>query len=247
LTRNTRLKRRIKRRKGKHDNDESEPVSDWRVGYLRGAPMLADTVTERLDESATVLKQIMDAPDQGIPQDLLEKANCVVIVPGVKKRAFLVGAKYGKGFMTCRNKRNSGWGAPAAVRMEGGSFGFQIGASETDVVMLVMEPSGRNALLKSKFTLGGDVSVAGGPVGRSSSAETDAQMKAKILSYSRSRGAFAGIALNGATLREDLDDNRELYGKALTNRQIINGHVSPPASASELISTLNRLSRHEQG
>jgi lipid-binding SYLF domain-containing protein len=211
------------------------------------APLFADTAAERLNESATVLKEIMNAPDQGIPQDLLEKANCVVIVPGVKKGAFLVGAKYGKGFMTCRNENNKGWGAPAAVRMEGGSFGFQIGGSETDVVMLVMEPSGKEALLESKFTLGGSISVAAGPVGRSSTAETDAQMKAKILSYSRARGIFAGIALKGATLRQDLDDNQELYGKPLTNRQIINGDTKPPASATELLSTLNRLSRQEQG
>jgi lipid-binding SYLF domain-containing protein len=211
------------------------------------APLFADTVAERLNESATVLKEIMNAPDQGIPQELLEKANCVVIVPGAKKGAFLVGAKYGKGFMTCRNENNKGWGAPAAVRMEGGSFGFQIGGSETDVVMLVMEPSGKEALLESKFTLGGSISVAAGPVGRSSTAQTDAQMKAKILSYSRSRGVFAGIALKGATLRQDLDDNQELYGKPLTNRQIINGDTKPPDSATELLSTLNRLSRQEQG
>lgn len=209
-------------------------------------PLLADTAAERLDESAAVLKAIMDAPDQGIPQDLLEKANCAVIIPGVKKGAFIVGAKYGKGFMVCRNDNNRGWGAPAAVRMEGGSFGFQIGGSETDVVMLVMEASGKSALLASKFTLGGDVSVAGGPVGRTSSAETDAQMKAKILSYSRSRGAFAGIALNGATLRQDLDDNKELYGKPLTNREIIEGNTPPPPAAAQLTSTLNHMSRHEQ-
>jgi lipid-binding SYLF domain-containing protein len=130
--------------------------------------------------------------------------------------------------------------------MEGGSFGFQIGASETDVVMLVMESSGKNSLLKSKFTLGGDISVAGGPVGRSSSAETDAQMRAKLLSYSRSRGAFAGVALNGATLRQDLDDNHDLYGRALSNRQIIDGHVATPLAATELIATLNHLSAREQ-
>ncbi len=215
-------------------------------GAVFAVSLLADTSAERLDESNAVLKAIMDAPDQGIPQDLLEKANCVVIVPGVKKAAFIVGGKYGKGFMLCRNTNNRGWGAPAAIRMEGGSFGFQIGASETDVVMLVMEPSGKKALLQSKFTLGGNISVAGGPVGRSSSAETDAQMKAKILSYSRSRGAFAGIALNGATLRQDLDDNKELYGKPLTNRHIITGKVAPPSAAKPLISTLDKLSRHEQ-
>ncbi|MGI8958161.1 MAG: lipid-binding SYLF domain-containing protein [Bryobacteraceae bacterium] len=225
------------------------PTILFAVGGLLAltTPLCADTSAERLTESDTVLKEIMNAPDQGIPQDLLEKANCVVIVPGVKKAAFIVGGKYGKGFMLCRNANNRGWGAPAAIRMEGGSFGFQIGGSETDVVMLVMEPSGKNALLRSKFTLGGNVSVAGGPVGRSSSAETDAQMRAKILSYSRSRGVFAGIALNGATLRQDLDDNKELYGKPLTNRKIINGRVKPPAAASGLIATLNRLSRHERG
>lgn len=210
-------------------------------------PLLADTPAERLNQSAVLLKEIMNAPDQGIPQDLLEKANCVVIVPGVKKGAFLVGAKYGKGFMVCRNERNHEWGAPAAIRMEGGSFGFQIGASETDVVMLVMEPSGKDSLLQSQFTLGGSASVAAGPVGRSSTAQTDAQMRAKILSYSRSRGVFAGIALNGATLREDLDENKELYGRPLTNRQIIDGDTKPPDSAAELISVLNNLSRREQG
>jgi lipid-binding SYLF domain-containing protein len=228
-------------------------MNSFRAGFvIVGALMastsllIADTSAERLTESANVLKEIMNAPDQGIPQDLLQKANCVVIVPSVKKAAFLVGAKYGKGFMLCRNGSGKGWSAPAAVRMEGGSFGFQIGGSETDVVMLVMDPSGRNSLLKSKFTLGADASVAGGPVGRSSSAETDAQMRAKILSYSRSRGAFAGIALNGATLREDLDDNKELYGEALTNRQIINNKTTVPTSASELVSTLNKLSSREQ-
>ncbi len=148
--------------------------------------------------------------------------------------------------MVCRKANNNGWGSPAAVRMEGGSFGFQIGASETDVVMLVMEPSGKNSLLGSKFTLGGTASVAGGPVGRSSSALTDAQIKAKILTYSRSRGAFAGLSLSGATLRQDLDDNRELYGKRLTSRQIVNGNTAPPASASGLTSMLNKASRHEQ-
>ena len=206
----------------------------------------ADTAAERLTESTTVLKEIMAAPDQGIPRDLLEKANCVVVVPGVKKAAFIVGGKYGKGFISCRNADGKNWGAPASVRVEGGSVGFQIGGSETDVVMLVMDASGKNSLLKSKFTLGGDVSVAAGPVGRSSSAETDAQMRAKILSYSRSRGVFAGIALNGATLREDSQDNEELYGKAMTNREIINGSVTPPASASEFLSELNQLSHTEQ-
>ncbi|HEX4229509.1 MAG TPA: lipid-binding SYLF domain-containing protein [Bryobacteraceae bacterium] len=218
------------------------------VGVIIAAatPLLADTSAERLEESATVLKEITNAPDKGIPRDLIEKSSCVVIVPGVKKAAFIVGGKYGKGFMICRTPGNSGWGSPAAIRMEGGSFGFQIGGSETDVVMLVMDRSGKNSLLRSKFTLGGDISVAGGPVGRSSTAETDAQMRAKILSYSRSRGVFAGIALNGATLREDTGDNKELYGRPLTNREIINGNVPSPPAAAELISTLDKLSRHKE-
>ncbi len=211
--------------------------------FTFAATTLADTAAERLDESATVLKEIMTAPDRGIPRDLLAKASCVVIVPGVKKAAFVIGGKFGKGFMVCHNPNSTGWGAPAAVRVEGGSFGFQIGGSATDVVMLVMDPSGKKALLQSKFTLGGDISVAGGPVGRTSSAETDAQMRAKILSYSRSRGAFAGIALNGATLRQDLDTNKELYGKTLTNKEIIMSDMKPPAAASELISALNEYSQ----
>jgi len=210
-------------------------------------PLFADTSADRLHESATVLKEIMSAPDRGIPQDLLDKATCVIIVPGVKKAAFIVGGKYGKGFMLCRNEDGKGWGPPASVRVEGGSVGFQIGGSETDVVMLLMDRSGKNSLLSSKFTLGADASVAGGPVGRTSSAETDAQMRAKILSYSRSRGVFAGIALNGATLRQDTDDNKELYGRPLTNREIINGHVNPPAASAELISTLDKMSSREQG
>lgn len=223
------------------------PVVCLLTGLAMGNSLLyADTSAERLDASTTVLKEIMSAPDNGIPQELLEKANCIVIVPGVKKAGFIVGGKYGKGFMLCRKTSNHGWGAPASVRMEGGSVGFQIGASETDVVMLVMDATGKNSLLRSKFTLGGDISVAAGPVGRSSSAETDAQMKAKILSYSRSRGAFAGIALNGATLREDLEDNKELYGKQLSNREIINGDVTTPSDAKDLISTLDGFSTHEQ-
>ncbi len=226
----------------------------FRIAVVTGAALctfaataLADTAAERLEQSANDLKEIMSAPDKGIPQDLIAKAHCVVIVPGVKKAAFVFGGKFGKGFMLCHNPNSAGWGAPAAIRVEGGSFGFQIGASETDVVMLIMDASGKNSLLQSKFTLGGSAGVAAGPVGRTSSAETDAQMRAKILSYSRSRGAFAGIALNGATLRQDLDTNKELYGKTLTNKEIITGNEKPPAAASGLISTLNKYSRIEQG
>lgn len=205
----------------------------------------ADSAAERLGESAAVFKEIMEAPDQGIPADLLSSAYCVVVVPGVKKVGFIVAAKYGRGFAVCRKDNHAGWGAPAAVRMEGGSFGFQIGASETDVIMLVMDRRSMDGILASKFTLGGGAEVSAGPVGRSSTAQTDVSMKAKILSYSRSRGAFAGLALTGATLRQDLDENKEMYGKALSNRQIVNGKLKPPAAANELLTLLNKYSRHE--
>lgn len=197
---------------------------------------------KRLEESAAVLEEIMDTPDKSIPQDLLNKADCVVIVPGLKKGAFIVGAKYGRGFFACRKKGGAGWSAPAAIRVEGGSFGFQIGGSETDVVMLVMNERGVKRLLASKFTLGADASVAAGPVGRSATAETDATMRAEILTWSRSRGVFAGVALNGATLRQDKDTNKELYGKAIENRDIILTDRAAPASAGRLISLLNKYS-----
>jgi len=197
---------------------------------------------ERLTESAAVLNEIMAAPDKGIPQDLLEKAQCIVIVPGLKKAAFVVGAKYGRGFISCRRVSGMGWSAPAGVKVEGGSVGFQIGGSETDAVMLVMNKRGAEKLLESKFTLGADASVAGGPVGRTSSANTDVQLRAEILTYSRARGAFAGVALDGATLRPDEEANAELYNSKLTNKQIVMGETKAPASASALIAGLNKYS-----
>lgn len=202
----------------------------------------ANDAAKRLDDSATMLTEIMSAPDNGIPQDLLEKAQCVVLVPGLKKGAFIIGAKYGKGFMLCRKGSGVGWSAPAAIRVEGGSFGFQIGGSETDVVMLVNSEPGAKKLLESKFTLGADASVAAGPVGRTSSAETDAQLHAEILTWSRSRGVFAGISLQGATLRPDDDWNKELYASALTNKQIVMGSTPIPPQAKNLIATLNKYS-----
>jgi lipid-binding SYLF domain-containing protein len=194
---------------------------------------------ERLDEAGAVFSEVMATPDHAIPRDLLEKAECIVIVPGVKKAAFIFGAKYGKGYLFCHKAGGTGWSAPGTIRIEGGSFGFQIGASETDVVMLVMNHSGRDHLLSSKFTLGGDASVAAGPVGRTASAETDAQMSAEILSWSRSKGLFAGISLAGATLREDLDDNQELYGQRLENREIIKDGVKVPEAARKVVHMLN--------
>jgi SH3 domain-containing YSC84-like protein 1 len=202
----------------------------------------ASDAPKRLDDSAEMLTEIMSAPDKGIPQDLLSKAHCVVLVPGLKKGAFIVGAKYGKGFMLCRKANRVGWSAPAAIRVEGGSVGFQIGGSETDVVMLVNSEPGVKKLLQDKFTLGADASVAGGPVGRTSSAETDAQLHAEILTWSRSRGAFAGVSLEGATLRPDEDWNTELYGKPLTNKEIVMGDIPAPPAAAKLIATLDKYS-----
>src|ERR1700683_4822306 len=199
-------------------------------GLLYGAGDAA----KRLDDSADMLTEIMSAPDKGIPQDLLAKAHCVVLVPGLKKGAFIVGAKYGKGFMLCRKASGVGWSAPAAVRVEGGSVGFQIGGSETDVVMLVNSEPGVKKLLQDKFTLGADASVAAGPVGRRSSAETDAQLHAEILTWSRSRGVFAGISLEGATLRPDEDWNTELYVKPISNKEIVLGDIPPPPAAANL-------------
>jgi lipid-binding SYLF domain-containing protein len=166
----------------------------------------------------------------------------VVLVPGLKKGAFIVGAKYGKGFLLCRKASGVGWSAPAAIRVEGGSVGFQIGGSETDVVMLVNGGSGPRKLMESKFTVGADASAVAGPVGRDSSAETDAQLHAEILTYSRSRGAFAGVSLEGATLRPDEDWNTELYGKPLTNKEIVMGDTPSPAAAARLDSVLNKYS-----
>jgi SH3 domain-containing YSC84-like protein 1 len=197
---------------------------------------------QRLDEAAAVFSEVMGTPDKGIPQDLLEKSYCTVIVPGLKKGAFIVGGKYGKGFAVCRKSSGEGWGAPAAMRVEGGSVGFQIGGAETDVVMLVMNERGMQKLMSSKFTLGGEGEVAAGPVGRSATAQTDAAMHAQILSWSRSRGVFAGISLQGATLREDLDDNEDMYGKKIENKEIIGGSVAAPAAASKLLELLGKYS-----
>src|SRR5262245_45727303 len=198
---------------------------------------------QRLEEAAAVLSESMATSDKGIPRDLLDKAHCVVIVPGLKKGAFVVGAQYGKGFLACRNA--NGWSAPGAIKVEGGSVGFQIGGSETDVVMLVMNKRAVDKLLSSKFTLGAEGQVAAGPVGRTSSAETDAKMSAEILSWSRSKGLFAGVSLKGATMRPDADENEELYGKKIDNREIIMS-AKPPAAANQLHSVLNKYSPREK-
>ncbi len=197
---------------------------------------------KRLDEAAAVFSEIMETPDKSIPHDLLDKSQCIVIVPGMKKGAFIVGAKYGKGYVSCRREGGAGWSAPGTVRIEGGSVGFQIGGSETDVILLVMNERGADRLLQSQFTLGGEGEVAAGPVGRDATAQTDAKMSAEILSWSRTHGVFAGISLTGATLRQDLDDNEALYGRKLENRDIVKSHTAPPAAAGRLLKELNRFS-----
>jgi lipid-binding SYLF domain-containing protein len=204
----------------------------------------AERTGERLNSAETVLSEIMSTPDQGIPMHLLARAECIVVIPGVKEGAFGFGAKYGKGFFSCR--KGTDWSAPAAVRLEGGTFGFQIGGIESDVVMLVMNRKGADRLMSTRFTIGGQGEAAIGPLGRSTAAEADISLRAEILSWSRSRGAFAGISLQGATLRQDFRDNLDLYGSPLNNKQIVYGAVAWPKSASELHSILNRFAAYAQ-
>ena len=197
---------------------------------------------KRLEAATTVLHDSMAAGDQAVPQELIDKGECIVLIPGMKKGAFIVGAQYGRGYMTCRKTDGISWTAPGAVRLEGGSIGLQIGGQETDIILLVMNRRGAEKLMSSKFTLGGDVSVAAGPVGRTSTAETDALMRAEILSWSKSRGAFAGVSLKGSTLREDADVNKRLYGKSLNNKQIVQGGQAMPKAAEPMIAALNKYS-----
>lgn len=197
---------------------------------------------DRLAAATAVLNEVMSIADKAIPEELLANAHCIVIVPALKTAAFGIGGKFGKGYVSCRNSASPTWSAPATVRIKGGSVGFQIGGSETDLVLLVMNSRGMEKLLESKFTLGVEGSVAAGPVGRTSTAQTDAQMGAEILSWSRSSGLFAGVSLQGATLRQDLDDNKTLYGKPLENRQIVTTRVKTPKADMPLIALLNKLS-----
>jgi lipid-binding SYLF domain-containing protein len=185
---------------------------------------------------------MMNASDKGIPQDLLNKATCVVVVPNMKAGGFIVGGKYGKGFFTCRKTGGVGWSAPGSLRITGGNFGLLIGGKETDVIMLVMNREGMQHLLSSKFQLGGEAAAAAGPVGRDSTAMTDAAMHAEILSYSRSRGIFGGLDLGGAAVTEDEDANAELYGRKISNHEIMDSKMAVPASARPFIHTLDRLS-----
>jgi len=196
---------------------------------------------DRLRNSGTVLKEILDVPDD-IPRDLLDKADCVVVFPSVLKAAFIVGGSYGRGAMSCRRGEDfrGSWGAPTMMALEGGSFGFQIGGEATDFVLLVMNERGASGILSSKVKLGADASAAAGPVGRTTSAETDATLRADILSYSRARGAFIGVSLEGSTIRPDNGANRQIYGQELSAKEIVlSGHVAIPPAAQAMISTLD--------
>jgi SH3 domain-containing YSC84-like protein 1 len=200
---------------------------------------------ERIKSAGTVLQQILDTPDKTIPQSVLDKADCVVVLPSVVKAAFIVGASYGRGVLTCRSGKNfhGPWSAPAFMALEGGSVGFQLGGQATDFVLLLMTPTSAANILQSKVKIGGDASAAAGPVGRNASAETDVTMRAEILSYSRARGLFAGISLSGSTLRPDNDANKAVYGKDVTAQDIVfNKAEMPPPSASVLLGTLNKHS-----
>jgi SH3 domain-containing YSC84-like protein 1 len=207
-----------------------------------------DKDEDRLKDCGTVLKEILDIPDD-IPQGLLDKADCVVVYPSVLKAAFVVGGSYGRGAMTCRKGDNfkGSWGAPTMMALEGGSFGFQIGGQATDFVLLVMNEGGARGILAGKVKLGGDASVAAGPVGRNASAETDVTLRSEILSYSRSRGLFAGISLEGSTIRPDNKANEQIYGKKLeASRIVLSDQVSVPAAAEQLVSTLDaKTPRHK--
>lgn len=216
--------------------------SAWCAPQVRADDKSKDA--ERLQNSGQVIKEILDIPDD-IPQDLLDKADCVIVMPSVLKAAFIVGGSYGRGAMTCRSGDDfrGPWGAPSMMALEGGSFGLQIGGQATDFVLLVMNPRGASSILSSKVKLGADASAAAGPVGRNAAADTDVTMRAEILTYSRARGLFAGISLAGSTLRPDNDGNQRIYGKKIEAKEIVlHGAVPVPAPAKLLISTLNQHS-----
>jgi SH3 domain-containing YSC84-like protein 1 len=210
---------------------------------LISVPAFAQKNAEaRLSAATEDLKEMMNASDKGIPQDLLNKASCLVIVPNLKAGGFIGGAQYGRGFFTCRKASGVGWHAPGSIKLEGGKFGLLIGVKETDVIMLVMNRNGMEHLLSNKFQIGGEASGAAGPVGRDSSAMTDAEMHAEILSYSRSRGVFGGLDIGGSAVSTDSDTNEELYGSKISNKEIMNSKLPVPPAAKPLIHELDRLS-----
>jgi lipid-binding SYLF domain-containing protein len=212
---------------------------------LAATAVASDEDIQRLKAAGQVLQEVMGTPDKAIPNNLFSKAYCVVVIPSMKKAGFIFSGKYGRGYASCR-KEGGGWTAPAALRVEGGGFGLQIGGSETDVVMLVMSRKGMDGMLSSKFTLGGEVSAAAGPVGRDATAQTDATMRADILSWSRSRGLFGGISLQGGTLRADEDTDKALYGQKVSSKEILTGKVEAPAGADAFIGPLTQYGGTEQ-
>jgi lipid-binding SYLF domain-containing protein len=200
---------------------------------------LSQKAADRVREAATVLQEIHAVPDKDIPQELWDKASCVIVIPGLKKAAFILGGEFGKGLMSCRE--NGRWSAPIFMEMQKGSWGLQIGAESVDLVLLVMNSGGVNKLLNNKVTLGADASVAGGPVGRSAHAATDAQLKSEILSWSRAQGLFAGIDISGGVLKPDTDDNAALYGKSVAPRDVVlGGTVKAPTATDAFMAALQR-------
>ena len=204
---------------------------------------------KRVQSAATVLDQIMGTPDKGIPKEVLESAKCVAVVPSMIKGGFIIGARYGKGVATCRTS-SGGWSAPAPLTIAGGSWGLQFGGEAVDLVMLVMNDKGMQSLLSSKFKLGAEGSAAAGPVGRQAEANTDWKMRAEVLTYSRARGVFAGLELNGAVIKQDEDDTRVLYRKLVPFKEILAGQVSPPAGTHRFVATVSKYAnevKQEQG
>jgi lipid-binding SYLF domain-containing protein len=221
----------------------------WMMFVLTAAAFAADEKSsnkeskaqDRVQAAADVLNEIQGAPDQGIPQEVLGSAECVAVVPSMLKAGFVVGARYGRGLASCRTPK--GWSAPAFFSVKGGSFGLQIGGQAVDLVMLVMNNDGMHKLLSSQFKLGADASVAAGPVGRHAAADTDWKMRAQILSYSRARGIFAGLELNGAVIKQDKDSTREFYGHMVTSKASLQGEIEAPAGAYPFLQTLARWAK----
>jgi lipid-binding SYLF domain-containing protein len=219
------------------------------LGLLASTALFAgNREQKRLENSGVVMQEIMNVPDD-LPREVMERAECIIVFPSVLKAAFVVGASYGRGAMVCRTGKNfhGPWGAPAMYALEGGSVGFQIGGQATDLVLLIMNDRGAQSILSSKVKLGGDASIAAGPVGRDASADTDAFMRSEILSYSRTRGVFIGVSLEGSTLRPDDDATAEVYGRRLTAREIVlEGHVGVPPSGRHLVAVLQKNSPHNE-
>jgi len=218
------------------------------IMFIASTALAANKEQERLENSGTVLQEVMDVPDN-IPQELLEKAECIVVFPSVLKAAFVIGGSYGRGAMVCRTGQHfkGPWGAPAMYALEGASVGFQLGGEATDLVLLVMNERGASSILNSKVKLGADISAAAGPKGRDASADTDAYLRAEILSYSRSRGLFAGISLEGSTLRPDNDASADIYGRKITAKEIVlGGKASIPESGQHLVRVLQKSAPHNE-